>query len=94
MVFLTGARRRVGGPFRCSALRWCLKKDTSLVVVSMRSIWPNLSYIVIEASPVVRRRPGLHPSLGLRLARPIGEEIFNRCAGLPSHQLSAQRLRG
>src|ERR1700686_409666 len=25
MVFLTGARTRVGGPCRCSTLRWCLK---------------------------------------------------------------------
>ena len=45
-AFLTGARSRVGGPCRCSTFRWCLKKDTSLVVVSMRSIWPNLSYIL------------------------------------------------
>ena len=48
MVFLTGAMARVGGPSRCSTLRWCLKKDTSLVVVSMRSTQPNLSYILIE----------------------------------------------
>jgi hypothetical protein len=31
--------------------RWCLKKDTSLVVVSMRSTEPNLSYILIEELP-------------------------------------------
>src|SRR6266446_2408993 len=45
MVFLTGARTRVGGPCRCSTLRWCLKKETSLIVVSMRSTQPYLSYI-------------------------------------------------
>src|ERR1700736_3452181 len=48
MVFLTGARTRVGGPCRCSTLRWCLKKETSLIVVSMRSTQPYLSYILIE----------------------------------------------
>src|SRR5712671_7472103 len=38
-------RRR---PCRCSTLRWCLKKETSLIVVSMRSTQPCLSYILIE----------------------------------------------
>src|SRR6202030_4685517 len=28
--------------------RWCLKKETSLIVVSMRSTQPYLSYILIE----------------------------------------------
>ena len=50
-AFLEGASSRVGGLSRCSTFRWCLKKDTSLVVVSMRSIWPNLSYILMEALP-------------------------------------------
>src|SRR5580692_9081405 len=36
-----------GGPCRCSTLRWCLKKETSLIVVSMRSTQPHLSYILI-----------------------------------------------
>ena len=39
MVFFTGATSRVGGPWRCSTLRWCLKNETSLVVVSMRGVW-------------------------------------------------------
>src|SRR5260221_14651466 len=51
-VFLTGARRPLpmfhprlrGGRL----LRWCLKKETSLIVVSMRSTQPYLSYILIE----------------------------------------------
>ena len=51
MVFLTGARPRVGGPLRCSTVRWCLKNDTSLAVVSMRSTIPHLSYILIEHLP-------------------------------------------
>src|ERR1700730_3800716 len=29
-------------------LRWCLRKETSLIVVSMRSTQPYLSYILIE----------------------------------------------
>src|SRR6267142_1474754 len=29
-------------------LRWCLKKATSLIVISMRSTQPYLSYILIE----------------------------------------------
>src|SRR4029077_14472037 len=44
----TGASPRIGGPCRCSTLRWCLKKETSLIVVSMRSTQPYLSYILIE----------------------------------------------
>ena len=51
MVFFTGATSRVGGPWRCSTLRWCLKNDTSLIVVSMRSTLPRLSYILIEPLP-------------------------------------------
>src|ERR1700676_5480327 len=51
MDFLTGARSRVGGPSRCSTFRWCLKKDTSLVVVSIRNTMPHLSYILIEDLP-------------------------------------------
>src|SRR5438067_9725443 len=59
MVFLTAARTRVGGPCRCSTLRWCLKKETSLIVVSMRSTQPCLSYLdrgtgeaVFDAGPL------------------------------------------
>jgi hypothetical protein len=37
-------------------------------------------------------RLGLHLSLGLRLARPIGEEVVYRCPGLASYQLLAERL--
>src|ERR1700709_2679845 len=51
MDFFTRANSRVGGPWRCSTFRWCLKKDTSLVVVSMRSTTPTLSYILIEHVP-------------------------------------------
>ena len=29
-------------------MRWCLKKETSLIVVSMRRTQPYLSYILIE----------------------------------------------
>ena len=41
----------VAGPVRCSTLRWCLKNDTSLAVVSIRSTMPCLSYILIEHLP-------------------------------------------
>src|SRR5438876_10493979 len=35
-------------PLRCAASRQCLTKDTSWTVVSIRRMWPNLSYILIE----------------------------------------------
>jgi hypothetical protein len=38
-------------PSWCSTLRWCLKVVTSLLVFSMRSTRPNLSYILIELRP-------------------------------------------
>src|SRR5471030_2340326 len=41
MLFLTEASARAGGAFLCSTFRWCLKNDTSLVVVSIRSTIPN-----------------------------------------------------
>jgi len=34
---------RVAWRSRCSTLRWCLKKETSLLVVSRRRTQPNLS---------------------------------------------------
>ena len=43
---LDGARARVAAPCRCSTLRWCVKAETSLVVVSMRRTRPNLSQIL------------------------------------------------
>ena len=46
-----GGEVRVAGPCRCSTFRWCLKNETSLVVVSMRNPQPNLSYILTEALP-------------------------------------------
>ncbi len=49
--FLEEAMARVAGPSRCSTFRWRLKKDTSSVVVSIRRMQPNLSYILIEALP-------------------------------------------
>ena len=47
---LPGQKRGPGSAGRpgVPTLRWCLKKDTSLVVVSMRSTQPNLSHILIE----------------------------------------------
>jgi len=42
---------RVAGPTRCSTFRWCLKKDTSSALVSIRSTMPVLSYILIDALP-------------------------------------------
>jgi len=46
-----GARARLAGPLRCSTLRWCLKEDTSLLVVSRRRTRANLSYILIADLP-------------------------------------------
>jgi hypothetical protein len=37
-------------------------------------------------------RRALRSSLGFRLTRTIGEEVFNRCAGLTRYQPSAKRL--
>ena len=51
MDFFSGATSRVGCPLRCSTLRWCLKNETSLVVVSMRRMRANLSYSLSEHEP-------------------------------------------
>jgi hypothetical protein len=40
-----------GRPLRCSALRWCLKEETSLLVVSRRRTSVNLPYILIADLP-------------------------------------------
>jgi len=40
-----------GRPLRCSTLRWCLKEETSLLVVSRRRTRANLSYILIADLP-------------------------------------------
>ena len=42
---------RLLGPVRCSTLRWCLKEETSLVVVSRRRMHAALSYILIADLP-------------------------------------------
>src|SRR6202051_2109453 len=69
MLFLTGASSRVDGPFRCSTFRWCLKNDTSLAVVSMRSTMPHLSYILIDDLP---KRCLMHvPSIRVENCEPI-----------------------
>ena len=41
----------------------------------------------------MRRRREQRSSLGLRLARPIGEEVVNRRARLARYQLAAEYLR-
>ena len=69
MVFLKGSSSRLLGPWRCSTLRWCLKKETSFAVVSMRSTRWNLSYIFTWALP--RRCLMQAPSMRVSKREPI-----------------------
>src|SRR5208283_4185373 len=89
MDFLTAARARVGGPFRCSTFRWCLKKDTSLVVVSMRSTMPALSYILIEHLPNAQHDAGLV----VHLDRALAEAVLHAGAFDTGGELRADLLR-
>src|SRR5213594_4370372 len=105
MVFLSGANSRVVCRSRCSTLRWCLKKETSLVVVSKRSTRPNLSYIFTPVLPkrclmqvpsmrVAKRLPSSWASCGvIFLPRKLATCSADRQHGL-ARQLLIQRLEG
>ena len=73
MVFLTGASPQLGGPSRCSTLRWCLKNDTSLAVVSIRS-----------TSPAHRVKPG--GMLIIHLDRCLAEVVLHADAFDPGRE--------